>query len=214
MDGLEDIDRKILDYLEREWIERAHRPTYEEIRQALDISSKDFVSRHVHTLEDLGHVQCNSTSRSIVIMRNFDGYRITAGGYSLPVLGYISAGAPIPLPDSNAQPIDWVDVTYAMVSGNPKGAFALRVRGDSMIEDRVYDGNTVVVRRQDTAEDGDTIAARLLNDRTSPQTTLKKFYRVDDKIQLQPRNCSLKAKLYDPEDVEILGKLLSVLNIE
>jgi len=211
---LESVDRKILDYLEREWIKNAHRPTYEEIRQALDLSSKDLVFRHVHTLAELGYVQCDSTSRGIIIRRNADDYPVTAGGYRIPVLGFVTAGTPIPLPDSDVRPRSWIDVTSAMVSGNPKGVFALRVRGDSMIEDRVYDGNTIVLRRQDTADDGDTIAARLLNDASTPQTTLKKFYRMGEKIRLQPRNASLQARTYAPEQIEIQGRLLSTLNIE
>ena len=212
MEELGTFECDILDRLEDEWIGRGYRPTYDEMAEALR-TSKNRVYRHCQELEKLGYIRCESTSRGIVLLRTIDGYPVTTGGYRIPVLGNISAGDPILLPD-NTEPTHWIDVTSKMVLGNPKGVFALVVRGDSMIEDRVYDGNTVLIRRQDFAEDGDTIAARLLIDRTTPQTTLKKFYRVGDRIQLQPRNGSLQARLYESQDVEILGKLLSVLNIE
>jgi repressor LexA len=212
MEKLGTFERDILDRLEDEWIGRGYRPTYDELAEFLE-TSKNRVYRHCQELEKLDYIRCESTSRGIILLRTIDGYPVTSGGYQIPVLGNISAGNPISLPD-HSEPTHWIDVTSQMVSGNPKGVFALSVHGDSMIEDRVYDGNTVVVRRQDYAEDGDTIAARILTDRTTPQTTLKKFYRVDDKIQLSPRNSSLQSKLYESSDVEILGKLLSVLNIE
>lgn len=212
MEELDAFKRDILDRLEDEWIGRGYRPTYDELAEVLG-TSKNRVYRHCQELEKLGYIRCESTSRGIILLRTIDGYPVTSGGYQIPVLGNISAGTPILLPDIN-EPTHWIDVTAQMVSGNPKGVFALLVHGDSMIEDRVYNGNTVVVRRQDYAEDGDTIATRILTDRTTPQTTLKKFYRVGDQIQLQPRNGSLQAKLYGSGEVEILGKLLSILNIE
>jgi SOS-response transcriptional repressor LexA len=106
MEKLKGIDRKILRYLEREWVENGHRPTYDEIRAALKLKAKNFVIRHIVFLEKLGYVRRKSKSCNIILLRTLDGHRITAGGYRIPIHGWITAGAPIPLLDTTLRPED------------------------------------------------------------------------------------------------------------
>jgi repressor LexA len=128
----------------------------------------------------------------------------TLGLWRVPVVGTIAAGAPI---DAFEEPEDFVVVEGERVRGGAAGAslFALRVRGDSMVDACIQDGDVVVVRRQDTAAEGDTVVALLDGERA----TLKRFYRQPDRIRLAPANP------YYPdifaEDVRIQGKVVGVL---
>jgi repressor LexA len=128
----------------------------------------------------------------------------TLGLWRVPVVGTIAAGAPI---DAFEEPEEFVVVEGERVRGGAAGAslFALRVRGDSMVDACIQDGDVVVVRRQDTAAEGDTVVALLDGERA----TLKRFYRLPDRIRLAPANP------YYPdifaEDVRIQGKVVGVL---
>jgi len=110
----------------------------------------------------------------------------------------------------NAQPIDWVDVARAMLV-DTEHVFALRVRGDSMIDALVNDGDTIMLKRHETAQNGELVAVRLKNDPTNLGTTLKRFYHRRNRVWLQPENPTLRAKAYKPSAIEIQGKVLCVI---
>ncbi|MEW5720589.1 MAG: transcriptional repressor LexA, partial [Chloroflexota bacterium] len=204
-------ERNILRFIERFCNQRAFSPTIEEIRVGAAMKSKDHVHRDLKRLEQLRYVKIErGASRGIVLLRTADGYPIIPGGYRIPILGIIAAGKAIPLPEANAQPIDWVDATRAML-GDSENVFALRVRGNSMIDALVNDGDTIILKRQETAQNRELVAVRLKNDPTNPGTTLKRFYRYKNRVCLQPENPTLKAKYYKPTEVEIQGKVLCVI---
>jgi SOS-response transcriptional repressor LexA len=130
--------------------------------------------------------------------------------YRIPVWGCLTAASPMPLPDEFRDPLDWIDVTRAMLPDS-KGVFALRVRGHSMIDAQVKDGDTVLVKCQRTARDGDLVVVRI---RIAPEvfeTTLKRFYRKGKYVALQPENPTMVSRSYKPSEVEIQAKVLFVV---
>ena len=204
-------ERTILRFIERFTNQRAFSPTIEEIRVGAAMKSKDHVHRDLKRLEKLGYVKIERrASRGIILLRTADDYPIIPGGYRIPILGFISAGKPIPLPDANIPPIDWADTTRAML-GDSENVFALRVRGNSMIDALVNDGDTIILKRQEIAQNHELVAVRLKNDPTNLGTTLKRFYRRKNRVWLQPENPTLRAKSYKSSAIEIQGKVLCVI---
>jgi repressor LexA len=122
----------------------------------------------------------------------------------VPVYGTIAAGAPIDVPDGR-DPEEYVEVTPDVLRGRDN-VFALRVKGDSMIDDNIFDGDTVILQAAQTADDGETVAAWLLNEEA---TTLKRFYREGERVRLQPRNPRLAPIYADAENVQIQAKLIA-----
>lgn len=211
MKELDQDQRKILRFIERYQNEFGRVPSYEEIRQGTGMSSKDHVYRDVQALEAMKYVKRErGISRGITLLRTADGYPVTATGYSLPVLGTVAAGSPIPLPDRGTPPLDWIEVTRAMIP-DAERVFAIKVSGNSMIDALVNDGDTIVLRQQGTARDGELVAVRLKNDPTSLGTTLKRFYRRDGQVLLQPENPTLKPVVASPQDIEIQGMVLCII---
>ncbi len=143
------------------------------------------------------------------VQRNaiFGGNRVR-----VPVLGIIAAGEPIgSVPRSPAETDEWVDLAEG-IAGSAEGLFALRVKGDSMIDASVLNGDIVILRHQQTAEDGDMVAAWIAGDE---ETTLKYFFRQGKEIRLQPANPSPEFKpIIRPANmVQINGKVVSVLRV-
>ncbi len=204
-------EHKILRFIERFQGKFGRTPTYEEIMIGTGMSSKDHVYRDVKKLERRGHLRITrGISRGITLLHTADGYPITASGYSVPLLGIITAGQPIPVPDPNAPPLDWVEVTRSMIA-DAEGVFAVKVRGNSMIDALINDGDTVLLKREETARNGDLVAVRLKSDPTNVETTLKRFYRVNGHVELKPENPILKPIFVRPEEVEIQGTVLCVI---
>ena len=110
----------------------------------------------------------------------------------------------------SAPPIDWIQVTRQMLPDS-EGAFALRVRGNSMIDALVNDGDTIILRQQSFARNGELVAVRLRKDPTNPVTTLKRFYRINGHVLLKPENPTFKQIRAKADEVEIQGKVLYVI---
>lgn len=210
MNELTPLDRDILRFLERYSNKHNHSPSYEEIGKAVGLS-KSNVHEHLEKLEARKWVEIRwGKSRTIRLLRTADGYPVAAGGFLIPIWGVITAGAPIPLPDPSAVPLDWMEITRAMIP-NPENTFALLVRGTSMVDALINDNDIVVLRKQTTAQNGDLVAARLWKDPTNPETTLKRFYREGDQIVLKPENPQFAPIPAEPDEVEIQGKVIYVL---
>jgi repressor LexA len=127
-------------------------------------------------------------------------------GGQVPVVGTIAAGRPIEAVLDRD--------TYVTVPGiaDTKSLFALRVRGKSMIEDLIDDGDIVVCRPQDHADDGDTVVALILSGPSETgEATLKRFYRDSERVRLEPRNPTMSPIFVDPEDLRIQGKVVTVI---
>ncbi|MFG1990145.1 transcriptional repressor LexA [Actinoplanes sp. NPDC048988] len=179
----------------RDWIDRhGYPPTIREIGAAVGLDSPSSVAHQLGVLEERGLIRRGARgSRAIDIRTESDG------NVSVPVLGAIAAGAPI-LADEHVE--EQLTLPVSLVG---KGTlFALRVKGDSMVEAAICDGDTVVVRQQQVAEDGEIVAAML-----DGEATVKVLRRANGHVELVPRNPA-----YDviPGDgATILGKVVSVL---
>jgi repressor LexA len=184
---------RILRFITQHIGEKGYPPTVREIGEAVDLRSSSTVHGHLKALQAAGYIQRESARTRAI--RLPDVVRTVA----VPLVGRVAAGQPI-LADENVEetyrlPVDWV---------GGSDAFMLRVKGDSMIEDGILDGDIVIVRPQQTASDGDRVVA-LLED----EATVKRFYREPNRIRLQPANSSMEP-IY-AEHVMILGKVVGLV---
>jgi repressor LexA len=192
--------RQIMDFL-RQYIDKyGYSPTLGEIAESLGVSSLATVHEHLQSLVKKGLIKkFEGAIRGIELL---DQKASTAlRGIELPVLGYIAAGQPImTYTDPNAT----IDVPTHMVSGK-KRSFVLQVKGDSMIEEGILDGDYVVIEEQTSANNGEIVVAVLENG----FATLKKYYREAARIRLEPANSSMEP-IY-AVDVKIQGKCVGVI---
>lgn len=192
--------RQILHFILQHIDARGYPPTVREIGEAVNLSSSSTVHAHLRALEDAGLIKRDAVlTRAIKLLPGTISRAKTPRFISVPVLGRVAAGKPTlaveDLEEMFPLPHDFL--------GGTEG-FMLRVRGDSMIEDGIRDGDLVVVRKQDSAENGDTIVAL-----TETEATVKRFYREDGRIRLQPANSTMEP-IY-VSDVKIVGKVVGLV---
>jgi repressor LexA len=185
---------------------RGYSPSYEEIGEGLGLASLATVHKHILALESKNYVKRGfNQSRSLEITpRYYDEqrqYRQAPASFEVPLLGRIAAGAPV-------EAIAGEDtLNFADFAGDPN-TYALKVRGDSMIEDHICDGDYVLIERASSARDGETVVALV----DGVETTLKRFYaEPGDKVRLQPANSSMQPIHVPKASVRIQGKLIAVL---
>ncbi len=184
----------ICDYLERE----GYAPSLEEIGEQFGLSSVATVHKHVQNLVEKGLLRkAWNRSRSIEVVDHSQNTRSAV----VPLLGSVAAGAPI---EAIATP-DQIEVPAEMVGS--RECFALRVAGDSMIEDHICDGDIVVLERREVPRDGETVVA--LIDRE--ECTLKKIYRDGGKVRLVPANAALRPLEVPAEAVSVQGVVVGLL---
>ncbi len=192
----------ILTYI-REFIsQHDYPPSIRDIQDGCHISSTSVVDYNLKALERQGHIRRDrEVSRAIELVG-----RVRMR--SVPVVGQIAAGLPIPVPGSDtwaAQEFEEaIEVTDQMTRGK-ENVFALRVKGTSMIDALVNDGDLILMEPASAWNDGDMVAV-WLKDRE--ETTLKKIYREDGRVRLQPANAAMDPIYADPDDVEVQGKVL------
>jgi len=193
--------KQILDFVNQYIQKNGSSPTLKEIAEAIDVSSLATVHEHLHVLEKKGVLKRYSGSvRGIKILK--DSKDLTSfTGIEVPILGFIAAGLPIePHTDPNAS----ISVSSSLISGK-KRSFVLQVKGESMIEDGILDGDFVVVEQQETAHNGDIVVALLENG----LATLKRYFKEASRIRLEPAN-SRMAPIYTTE-VKIQGRVVGVV---
>jgi repressor LexA len=180
-------------------------PTVREIGEAVGLASPSTVHAHLANLERVGLLKRDpSKPRALDLI----GHRSTAAHVAadatprLPLLGQIAAGSPL-LAEGNVE--DRIAVPEPLGRG---ADFLLNVRGDSMIEAGILDGDTLVVRRQEDASNGDVVVALVGDDESANEATVKTFYRESGRIRLQPENSSLEPIYAD--HVQVLGKVVGV----
>ncbi len=186
---------EVLDFIKRYRKRHGYSPTLEEIGEHFEVN-KVTVFEHVSELVRKGYVtRSRAEARSIVPVEE----TAKRGGLALPLVGMIAAGAPIEALD----PPETLDFRKMLTSG--RECFVLRVTGDSMIEEHIRDGDYVIVEKRSTARNGETVVA-LLEDGSA---TLKKFYRENGRIRLQPANPTMSPLYVDA--VRIQGVVIGVL---
>ncbi len=208
---MKDLSRRqqaILGFIERFLDENDYPPTIRDIQGELGISSTSVVDYNLKVLEGRDLIRRNSKiSRGIELVGRQTGRRNVV---AIPVIGQIAAGLPIPVPgdleDSDAAEL--VELGGELVPDAGRNLFALRVKGLSMIDALINDGDVVVLRAQETCENGETVAVWLKDQR---ETTLKKFYLEGDKVRLQPANATMDPIYTSASNVEIQGRLVTVL---
>lgn len=208
MSNLSEKQNQILDFLREFLEEKDYPPSIRDIQEGCHISSTSVVDYNLRKLEDKGFIRRDrEVSRGIEIL-GAKGRRPRV--IEVPVLGAIAAGQPISVPSSDrwqADAEDTVTVTEDFVRGKTN-LFALRVKGTSMIEDLIDDGDIVILEPVRSAENGDKVAV-WLKDRG--EVTLKRFYNEGDRVRLQPANSTMQPIYTTPDNVEIQGRFVSAL---
>lgn len=197
---------QILEFLRAFIEDKDYPPSIRDIQEGCGISSTSVVDYNLRKLEEKGHIRRDrEISRGIELL-GARGRRPRI--LEIPVLGSIAAGQPIPVPSSERWSNDseeTVAVTEDMVRGR-ENVFALRVKGTSMIEDLIDDGDIVFLEPARSASNGDRVAV-WLKDRG--EVTLKRFYHEGDRIRLQPANSTMEPIYTAPGNVEIQGRFIS-----
>lgn len=206
MNTLSPRQQQILDFLRAFIEEHDYPPSIRDIQEGCGISSTSVVDYNLRKLEEKGYIRRDrEISRGIELL-GARGRRPRI--VEVPLLGTIAAGQPIPVPTSDRWAADAEEilaVTEDMVRGRTN-VFALRVRGTSMIEDLIDDGDIVFLEPVRTADDGDRVAV-WLKDRG--EVTLKRIYRENGRIRLQPANSTMEPIYTTPDNVEIQGRFIS-----
>src|SRR3990172_3551231 len=204
--GLTEKQEKMLRFT-REFIsERGYPPTVRDILRGCGLSSTSVVDYNLNLLEKGGYLRRDKeVSRGIELA----GRTRLVG---VPVLGYIAAGEPLSLPGDggwHSPPLETLELAQETV-GNWEGVYALRVKGTSMIDALIQDGDLLVMRPARKAENGEMVAA-YLKDRG--EVTFKRFFREGEKVRLQPANSQMAPLYVDPQEMEVQGKVVAVLRV-
>jgi repressor LexA len=205
--ALSERQRKILDFIKSFSLNNGYPPTIREIGEAVEISSTSVVNYNLNALQKEGLIIRDRTvSRGIRLTEKLEGWRAVADLIHVPLLGRIAAGSPIPVPEDGFVG-ETIELTRELA---PAGGdvYALEVRGDSMIDAYINDGDVVIMRHQQTAKDGDMVAAWLVNEE---ETTLKRYYQEGNRIRLQPENSEMEPIYVAPDNLQIQGKVLTVI---
>ena len=188
--------QKILDFIKAEIEDKGYPPSVREICAAVGLRSTSTVHAHLNHLEAQGLIRRDPTKpRALEVL---DGS--LARGRAVPLVGRVTAGQPI-LAVENIE--DYLPLPQSMVGRDE--LFCLRVQGDSMIDIGILDGDIVVLRQQDTAENGDIVVAMTPDD----EATLKRIFYEDGRVRLQPENRTM-APIY-ADSVTVLGKLTALI---
>lgn len=195
--------KQILDYISQYIQMNGTSPTLQEIAAAMDLSSLATVHEHLQALEKKG------------VIRRFDGavrgielldpsINASPTSIELPLIGYIAAGEPIEAIEND---LETVAVSSDLVS-KVNRCYVLMVRGDSMIKEGIFDGDYVVIQKQDTANNGDIVVALI----DKQFATLKSFYKESNgKIRLQPANDEMEPLIVDARDITVQGKVTGII---
>jgi len=188
----------VLDFLKSEIRQNGYPPTVREICDAVGLSSTSTVHAHLETLERKGFIRRSPTKNRSTEILEEDFYTNTRELVNVPIVGRVAAGMPI-LADENIEDVFPIPVDYV----KNDTCFMLHVKGDSMIDDGIFDGDLVLVRQQQTATDGDIVIALL-----DESATVKKFFRDGENIRLDPAN-----SFFEPivvPDCDVLGKVIGL----
>ena len=209
MKSLSTKQQAILDFLRQFIRDKDYPPSIRDIQLGCKISSTSVVDYNLKALERLGHIRRDrEVSRAIELL---DGTGRRPSTIPVPIIGTIAAGEPIPVPSADTwSNIDYdnvVEVTEEMTGGKAQ-VYALRVKGDSMIDALVNDGDIVILEATHSADDGEMVAARL---KDTGEVTLKRIFMDGDRVRLQPANATMKPIFTAPENLEIQGRVLTTI---
>lgn len=200
--------KNVLDFVASFTERNGYCPSFDEIARGVGLGSLATVHKHITALQQKGYLKRRyNESRSLEVSEEYlrsEQSRLEkreiGSTFGIPLRGTIAAGAPVEAMES-PETLDFTDF-----AGSPD-TFALRVRGDSMIEDHICAGDYVLVQKVQTARDGEIVVALV----DGVETTLKRFYREGDNVRLQPANASMAPIIVPAENVQLQGRVLAVL---
>lgn len=190
--------RQMLDCIGRFIDENGYSPTLEEIGGKMGLSSPATVHKHLQNLEAKGQIRRNwNHSRSVELI----GEAAEGSSRSAPLLGYVAAGSPIEAIENQ----ELIDIPREFVRS--KKTFVLRVKGESMIEDGIHDGDLIIVEQRSTAEPAQTVVALI----DGSEATVKRFYPHGAEVRLEPANAAMEAMTFPAESVQIQGVVIGLM---
>ncbi len=206
-DDLSTKQQRILDFLGEFIAERDYPPSIRDILHGCDISSTSVVDYNLKRLEERGYIRRDREVSRAIELLNGQGAR-RGRSVSVPLLGKIAAGAPIPvLPETLSSADEFVELTAEQAGGRDR-LFALRVEGTSMIDALINDGDIVVLEATHSCDDGDMVAVWL---REEEETTLKRFYMEGERVRLQPANATMDPIYTNASNVDIQGRVVTAI---
>ena len=197
--------QEIFDFIKKYSAKYGYPPTVRDIGKAVGLASSSTVHAHLANLEKAGLLRRDPTKPRAIEMLDratsgvVDAVKSVVGQGGLPLIGQVAAGQPI-LAEENIEEY----VTVPVLAGGDEGEYVLRIRGESMKNAGILEGDYVVVRRQDTATDGEIVVALVGED-----ATVKRFFREDDHVRLQPENDAFEP--IRSREVRVLGRVVGVL---
>lgn len=219
-------EKKVLEFLEMYMRQHGYSPTYQEICQHFGFASFNSVQRYLKQLDNKGYIRLpwSNQKRAITLLKpasalqdaieelqgevrsNVTPAIVPSENFSLPLLGRVAAGAPIEALDHD----EYIDVPASLVRHADR-TYALRVQGQSMIEDGILDGDVILVQKQAVASNGDIVVATI-----GDEATVKRFYlhrnaKTDQTIELRPANSSMSSMWYRPDEVQIRGVVVGLI---
>lgn len=207
--ALSSKQQRIIDFIRSFWQDRGYPPTIRDIVTGCGISSTSVVDYNLDILEREGYIRRHhEVSRGIELLARSPqiGHQI-----QIPIIGQIAAGEPIPVPTPETWDVtassETLEVTEDLTQGRGE-VYALKVKGSSMMDALINDGDIVLMQYVNTVENGEMAAVWL---KAEKEATLKKFYAEPTRIRLQPANSQMQPIYADPQNVEIQGKVIAVI---
>ncbi|MBA7647664.1 LexA repressor [subsurface metagenome] len=209
MKTLSPKQQNIIDFVRRFLSDRRYPPTIRDIVIGCGISSTSVVDYNLDILEERGYIRRHrEVSRGIELLARSPAL---GDGQQVPIIGYIAAGEPIPVPTPDTWDVtassETLGVTADLTRGK-EGVYALRVKGSSMVDALINDGDIVLMEYVNVVENGEMAAIWL---KAEKEATLKKVYAESGRIRLQPANTQMQPIYAEPDNVEIQGKVIAVI---
>lgn len=200
---------KIMDFIRRFEERNGYPPSIRDIARGCNISSTSVVKYNLNILQNCGYIRCHGEVARGIEVIDRDSYN--GCKREIPVIGQIAAGKPIPVPESGTwdtvNVAEKIELTEDIVRGR-EGLYALKVKGWSMVDALVSDGDMVLMEYVNSVDNGEVAAIWL---REEKEATLKKFYVEGDRIRLQPANQMMEPIYVNPDNVEIQGRVIAVI---
>lgn len=210
MKALSSKQQRMVIFIRRFLLDNGYPPTVRDIVTGCGFSSTSVANYNLNALERAGYIRRRAEiSRGIALLDGDNNIRRSLT--QIPIIGYISAGEPIPVPaadtwDATASS-EMIEVTRNLTRGR-EDVYALMVKGSSMVDELINDGDIVLMQHVNSVENGETAAIWLKSEK---EATLKKVYVEPGRIRLQPANSQMKPIYTEPENVEIQGKVIAVI---
>ena len=209
MKTLSSKQQNIIDFIRRFLSDRRYPPTIRDIVIGCGISSTSVVDYNLDILEERGYIRRHrEVSRGIELLARSPAL---GDGQQVPIIGYIAAGEPIPVPTPDTWDVTASSETLGVAADltrGKEGVYALRVKGSSMVDALINDGDIVLMEYVNVVENGEMAAIWL---KAEKEATLKKVYAESGRIRLQPANTQMQPIYAEPDNVEIQGRVIAVI---